>query len=69
MTTTKAANNKITTTKNANETIMTMKRELNKINSLASALQLEHSISDRTTAMRFAAISDEIMIPRKVLII
>jgi hypothetical protein len=44
--------------KNANEPVL-YKRQCNKINSLACALQLEYSLYDRTTAMRFASISDQ----------
>ena len=43
---------------NVNETIV--KRERNKINSLARALQIEHSLYNRDIAMRLADLSDEI---------
>jgi hypothetical protein len=43
---------------NANEPVF--KRQRNKINSLARALQLEHSLYDRTTAMKLAVISSKI---------
>jgi hypothetical protein len=46
--------------KNSNEPVLPYKRERNKINSLARALQLEHALYQDETAMRFAAIYDQI---------
>jgi hypothetical protein len=58
-----AANNK--NKKPTSDEPVLYKRERNKINSLARALQLDYSLYDRTTAMRFAAISDEITDTKK----